>query len=241
VNTLTVDLALANSGFVVWRDDKIIHNEAIKTEKTSKKELKEFRHQLKILKKGKISYKTNPMFKKVLGNPVKDFFILDDTAHIFYKSYKGNHAIINKCRLSKLIECYETRLKCKAVALDRVRRIKLVTKKLEELINKYDIQHVITELPSGTQSASAASLIGSAIGLFVASVTLMDIKTDYVTPHQVKMATVGLKDATKFEMMSKVKELYPDVKFPTQSYKFEHIADAVGVKLAYDKFLLDNT
>ena len=238
-NILTVDLAIRNSGFVVWKEDIPIHWEALKTEKTSKKLLKETRQQLKILKKITDPTNVTPGFKRILDRPVKDFFILDNKVCIYYRNVDDEKTGYGDITLPELIKVYEDRLLCKAVALDRVRRSDLLCDKIIELIKEYDITHIIAELPSGSQSAEAANMLGMATSTFSSTVRTLKIKRSFVTPHQVKMILCNKRTAQKEEIMARVRELYPDCAFPKYIYKFEHIADAVGVKLAYDKILLD--
>lgn len=100
----------------------------------------------------------------------------------------------------------------------------------QESISKADV--LITELPSGSQSASAAKAYGVCIGILSScSIPLIG-----VSPLEVKLCSVGDPKATKREMIEWATGLYPHLNWKTYKRKGEiqysglneHMADAIS-------------
>jgi Holliday junction resolvasome RuvABC endonuclease subunit len=87
---------------------------------------------------------------------------------------------------------------------------------------------VFCEVPVGSQSARAMASYGMCLGI------LASIKKPLVqlSPIEVKMASVGNKNATKREMIDWASELYPNLPWikgrGQLGDKNEHIADAIA-------------
>ena len=108
---------------------------------------------------------------------------------------------------------------------------------LHDLIVSNKIDFVCGEMPTGgAQSADAAIAMAWASATVQAVVTIMEIEHGWVTPVDVKKVLLGENSGKKDTTMAAVRQLYPSIKWPKQKYLFEHIADSVGAKLAWDKF-----
>jgi Holliday junction resolvasome RuvABC endonuclease subunit len=91
----------------------------------------------------------------------------------------------------------------------------------------------IAEIPEGTQSARGAMSNGICIGVLVGC----PIPLIEVAPNDTKLAAVGIKTATKGEMIAWAVAKYPDLNWLRQKRKGvmelindnEHLADAIGV------------
>jgi len=94
---------------------------------------------------------------------------------------------------------------------------------------KNDVRVVFAEVPSGTQSARASFALGISLGI-IASVVPAPIE---VTPMQTKVHSIGIKTATKQEMIEWAVGQYPDAPWLRRGDKLlnanEHLADAIGV------------
>jgi len=126
---------------------------------------------------------------------------------------------------------------------------------LMDLIFKHKVSGVIGELPSGSQNATAANLLGWAGSMVVTTCRVLNLPAEWVNQNDVKIAVMGKRNATKHEIMDRVAKEYgwertekiiristgkragktssrvmyhtPSGKFP--GGKFEHIADSIGV------------
>lgn len=95
-----------------------------------------------------------------------------------------------------------------------------------------DANMVFAEIPVGSQSARAMASYGICIGI------LASIKKPLVqlTPTEVKLASVGDKNASKESMIAWATSAYPDANWLTRNFqgkkkfldKNEHLADAVA-------------
>ncbi len=90
----------------------------------------------------------------------------------------------------------------------------------------------ISEVPSGAQSARAAFMLGSVVGVLASC----PVPLIQVSPIEVKKATVGKKTASKQEMIDWAVARYPDLPWLRRKSrgelvlvnKNEHLADAVA-------------
>lgn len=99
-----------------------------------------------------------------------------------------------------------------------------------------DAQAIFVEVPVGSQSARASMSCGICIGV-LGALRAMGIPFFEVSPTEVKMVSVGKKNATKDEMIAWAMTLYPSAPWPMQTQKgvtavvagtAEHMADAVA-------------
>ena len=92
-----------------------------------------------------------------------------------------------------------------------------------------DCSFVFAEIPSGTQSARASFTLGIVLGL-MASINPPPLE---VTPTQTKVGSVGIRTATKSEMIEWATDKYPELDWHMRGDRYlnsnEHMADAIGV------------
>lgn len=156
-----------------------------------------------------------------------------------------------------VIETEKTKRKGILVSNDYFARSTKLVSELESVISTYSVKGILAELPSGgAKSSRAAIQMNMATGLVAAVAHFMKLPSEFCTPGDVKMATVGSKSASKLEIMDFVieyfggKKIIKNVKCRTTAKcpegiridstyhflgqkfgvgKFEHIADALGV------------
>lgn len=99
-----------------------------------------------------------------------------------------------------------------------------------------DANMVFVEVPVGSQSARAMASYGICAGV-LGALQSMEFPLFEVTPTEVKMAAVGLKTATKAQMIQWATQAHPEAIWPTykekgklllSGSKAEHMADAIG-------------
>ena len=141
---------------------------------------------------------------------------------------------------TRLIQTEKAAGKTVRKSSDDLRRAREIAFFLSEEIEVYGVRFIISEIPSGAQSARAAFLLGAALGL-VASVRVPIIQ---VNPIQTKMVSVGRKDATKQEIIAWAAERHPHLPWllydrDTKNHKKgdlhddnEHVADAIAATYA---------
>lgn len=111
---------------------------------------------------------------------------------------------------------------------DTVRRISEVNKKLKEIVDNHNINYILSELPHGSQSASAATMIGIVTGIIQTISDFEDIGIEWYSQGDVKKCLFGRQSVTKREMIEKIDELYK-VPWKDVKYRDEAIADSMGV------------
>ena len=130
--------------------------------------------------------------------------------------------------------------------------------KLADIIYFRNVDGVIGEMPSGSQSARAAKANGMILAIISTVAAFTRRPVEWCTPDAVKKATCGKKNASKAEIMDRVIELYGGGKdsktvnvnkgkragksseyinytFLGETWpkgKFEHIADSIGAYMA---------
>jgi len=117
-----------------------------------------------------------------------------------------------------------------AKAADGFRRSRLHMARMRK--NTADASICFAELPTGSQSASAAKAIGVCVGIMAA----VEIPLICVSPNDVKIATVGKRTATKSQMINWGLRRHPEASWMMRKSKGtlvpvaanEHLADAIG-------------
>lgn len=114
---------------------------------------------------------------------------------------------------------------------DDLRRARQSVNMIHDLIQKWQPNHVVAEVPFGSQSARASWALGIALGVLASIPNLIE-----VTPRQVKEAT-GEKHADKDMMIEWAMDRHPEAPWKMRKLKGnliqvassnEHMADAVG-------------
>ena len=99
-----------------------------------------------------------------------------------------------------------------------------------------DADVVFVEVPVGSQSARAMASYGICVGV-LGSLRAANVPFFEVTPTEVKLAAVGIKTATKKQMIKWATTKHPEANWPTykekgavllSEAKAEHMADAVA-------------
>ena len=106
----------------------------------------------------------------------------------------------------------------------------IISAMIRNAVEEYNPKVVFAEIPSGTQSSRASFALGITLGIMAT----MQPKPIEVTPQQTKLQSVGIRTATKGEMIQWATLLYPGA--PWQRSRTgrimnanEHLADACGV------------
>lgn len=111
---------------------------------------------------------------------------------------------------------------------DRVRRISELNNRLLELIQEYNIKYLISELPHGSQTASAAVMIGITAGIMQTIGDCLDIPVEWYSEGDAKKAISGKQSVSKSNMIELIREEY-DPEFTGVKWKDEAIADALAI------------
>lgn len=152
---------------------------------------------------------------------------LTNTAYVVL-NYKGGKLTPIESRIS---QTKKAKAKDCPVMQDRVDRIRQHTKTLFDLDMNYKPDYIVSELPSGSQSSSAAVSVGYACGLIALSGLISDSVT--CTPMEVKKQVGGINPGKK-EVIEYVDKRYPNF-LPRKHNgeinlgQAEHIADAIVV------------
>ncbi len=114
------------------------------------------------------------------------------------------------------------------VSDDKASRAALFASELSDVINQYKPLGIVGELPSGSQNANAANLLGWAGGIVVATATVYGIPCEWISEGDSKKAALGRRTGTKEEMMEWARATFPGSDFPKAKTHFEHIADSLA-------------
>lgn len=109
-----------------------------------------------------------------------------------------------------------------------VRRISEINNVLIEILTKFNIVHILSELPHGSQNASAAVMMGVVAGIVQTLSDVLKIPVEWYSEADAKKLTLGKNAATKKEMIDKINTLY-DMPWFKIKYKDEAIADAMAI------------
>lgn len=107
-------------------------------------------------------------------------------------------------------------------------RISEINKILLELIHKYNVTYILSELPHGSQNAAAAVMIGAVAGMAQTIADTLEIGIEWYSEGDSKKCLLGKISATKQETIDAIDELY-DVPWTNTKYKDEAIADALSI------------
>lgn len=111
---------------------------------------------------------------------------------------------------------------------DTVRRLGVICNALLGKMKVHGVEYVLSELPHGSQSASAAMMIGATTGIMQALSQAKGLGVEWYSENDVKKHLFGRKSVTKDAMRERIAELY-DVPWTGVKYRDEAIADAIGV------------
>lgn len=111
---------------------------------------------------------------------------------------------------------------------DSIRRIKEITTRLLTVIKKHDIEYIVSELPHGSQSASAAVMIGVCMGIMQTLADTLDIGIEWFSEGDSKKNALGKLSAEKKEMITAMSKQY-QVKWTGTKYIDEAVADSLAI------------
>ena len=111
---------------------------------------------------------------------------------------------------------------------DRVRRISEINHQLINLIKIHDIEFMFSELPHGSQNASAAVMIGIVAGVMQTLSDCLDIGLEWFSEADCKKAVSGKRSVGKDEMVVLIGDLY-EVEWRGVKWKDQAVADALAV------------
>lgn len=111
---------------------------------------------------------------------------------------------------------------------DRVRRTSEIVQCLLELLQKWDINYILSESPHGSQNASAAVMIGIVAGIIQTLSDTLHIPVEWYSEEDSKKAVLHKRSATKSEMIKAINLKYK-VKWVKAQYINEAVADALAV------------
>jgi len=130
------------------------------------------------------------------------------------------------------VGCIKTEPKAKKLRTrkgdDNVRRFEEIDQKLLEIIKRNDIKYIVSELPHGSQSASAAYMLGAATAIMKTIADCNDIGLEWFSEGDSKKQVLGKLSAEKKEMVRAISKLYK-VPWTGVQYIDEAIADSLGV------------
>ena len=132
----------------------------------------------------------------------------------------------------ELIETSKTKNKQVRASSDTVSRCRETYTKLTIIIKGIEPDVIFMETPSGSQNASGMKSYGATCQLIAA----LNPEPIEVTPHEVKMASVNDKKASKEKMITWAINVYPHLSWLYHAGKLqaknEHMADAIAIAYA---------
>lgn len=111
---------------------------------------------------------------------------------------------------------------------DTVRRVREINTRLLDVINRHQISYILSELPHGSQSASAAVMIGICIGIMQTISDTMGLGLEWYSEGDSKKNLLGKLSAEKRETIDKIASLYK-VPWTKTKYIDEAVADAISI------------
>lgn len=112
---------------------------------------------------------------------------------------------------------------------DTVRRCSEISRELIGIIRKYNVTYMLSELPHGSQNASAAQMIGMVVGVAQTISDCFNIGIEWYSEADSKKAVLKKISSTKTEMVTAICHLYKDFNKTGVKYKDEAIADALAI------------
>jgi len=112
---------------------------------------------------------------------------------------------------------------------DMVRRLDDIARTLDEVCQTHQPDWVVSELPHGSQNASAAKMIGAVAGVISCFTTLKRLPIEWYSEQDAKKYLTGKRSVTKTETLDAIKGLYGDRWLTGTRYKDEAVADALAV------------
>jgi Holliday junction resolvasome RuvABC endonuclease subunit len=113
---------------------------------------------------------------------------------------------------------------------DTVRRVSEINQVLLDVIKRNNVRYILSELPHGSQNASAAVMIGICTGVMQTIADTLDIGIEWFSEGDSKKCLLGKISATKDETIQAIDALYKNtITWTGKKYKDEAIADAMSI------------
>ena len=136
-----------------------------------------------------------------------------------------NHIVLDSGCIKTVKETKKRRIR---EGDDKVRRVSEIVTVLVNVIKKYDIQFIVSELPHGSQNAAGAIMIGMVMGIFQTISHTMNIPVEWFSEADAKKALLGRISASKTEVIEAVEETFEiDINGP--KYIREAVADSLAI------------
>lgn len=117
----------------------------------------------------------------------------------------------------------------------RIRKGDETTKRISEInqtllakIKEYNVTYLLSELPHGSQNASAAVMIGAVTGIVQTIADVMDIGVEWYSEGDSKKNALGKLSAEKSEMIHAINKIWPQI-WTGVKYIDEAVADALAI------------
>lgn len=111
---------------------------------------------------------------------------------------------------------------------DRCSRISLIVHSLMEIIKKYEVDYIVSEQPHGSQSASAAIMVGIVLGILQTLADCKGLGIEWYSEGDCKMMLLGKRAAEKNEILNKISSIF-NYRVKGVKYVDEALADALAV------------
>lgn len=112
---------------------------------------------------------------------------------------------------------------------DTTRRLDIISKVLVEVNEKHGIDWVLSEAPHGSQSSSAAMMIGAVAGIASMYSTALGLPIEWYSEGDCKKHLSGKRSLTKEDTINLIAEIYGEKWKTGIKYKDEAVADALAV------------
>lgn len=117
---------------------------------------------------------------------------------------------------------------------DTVRRIREINQVLLSVIKKYNVTYLISELPHGSQNASAAVMQGIVSGIMQTISDCLEIGVEWYSEGDSKKCLLGKISAEKKETIDAISKLY-SLNWTKTKYIDEAVADALSIHYVASK------
>jgi len=128
--------------------------------------------------------------------------------------------------------CIETKPNSKTNRIrkgdDRVRRIHEINIELLKVIKEFNVNFLLSELPHGSQNASAAVMVGMCADKVQTIGDCLNIPVEWYSENDAKKHLFSKKKVTKEDMIEKINSLY-DVEWTKSKARNSGIADAIAI------------
>jgi Holliday junction resolvasome RuvABC endonuclease subunit len=111
---------------------------------------------------------------------------------------------------------------------DTVRRVSEINYILLELIRSNNVRMLLSELPHGSQNASAAVMMGIVTGIVQTIADTLELPVEWYSEGDAKKHLLRKRSATKNETISAISKIYT-VPWRNVKYIDEAVADAMAV------------